>query len=164
MSKNQKLVAGQHVELSPLQQEPEVVQGGHHQQELPVKGAEPRLCVSQLPAEERERLPLTAGGPLLQGRPYKVVACINCQGELCILDGVGQVGGVCEGHLGGHKRLSHLLGPLQLAVLAAHPTCGICELLEDAGLPLQVPAVEVQHAQEAHQLGLGAGHGAWGGP
>ena len=127
-----------------------------------MEGAVPGLRVSQLPAEEGMRLPLTAGGLLLQGHPFVVVACINYQGELRFLDGVGQVLRVREGSIGGHKPFLRLLGPLQLAVLAAHPTCGICERLEDAGSPPQVPPVEVQHAQIAHPLGLGAG--LWGGP
>ena len=86
-SKNQRLVVGQHMDLSPLQQKPEMTQGGHHHQELPVEGAVPGLQVGQLPAEEGEGLPLTAGGPLLQGHSYMVVASIYCQGELCLLDG-----------------------------------------------------------------------------
>ena len=69
-----------------------------------------------------------------------VVVCIHCQGELRLLDGVGQVGSV--GSFGDHERLLHLLGPLQLAVLAARPTCRVCERLEDAGSSPQVPPVE----------------------
>ena len=139
-------MVSQHVGLPSLQQEPEVAQGGHQRQELPVEGAVPGLSVVQLPGEEGERLPLTTGGPLLQGRPYVVVACINCQGELHLLDGMGQVGVIREGCLGSYKHLLHLLGPHQLAVLAARPRCGICDWLEDAGSPPQVPPVEVQHA------------------
>ena len=87
-----------------------MLQCGHHCQELPVEGAVPGLRIGQLPAEKGEGLPLTARGPLLQGCPYVVVARINCQGELRLLDGVGQVGCVREGRLGCHKRPLHLLG------------------------------------------------------
>ena len=66
---------------------------------------------------------------------------------------MGQMGGVCEGRLGGHKRLPHLLSPL-LAVLAARPTRCVCERLQDAGSSPQVRLVEAQHPQETQQLGL----------
>ena len=48
----------------------------------------------------------------------------------------------------------HLLGPHQLG---SCPTCGIHERLEVACCFLQVPLVEVKHAQAANQLGLGVG-------
>ena len=70
-----------------------------------------------------------------------------------------QVGGVPEGCLGGQEHLPHLLGSLQLAVLAACPMCGAYGQLEDVGSALKVPPIEVQHTQETHQLGLRAWHG-----
>ena len=54
-----------------------------------------------------------------------------------------EVGSLREGHLDGKECLPHILGPHQLAVLAACPKCGVCEWLEDAGSPLLVPPVEV---------------------
>ena len=63
--------------------------------------------------------------------------------------------GLLEGRLGSGEGHHHLLGPHQLAVLAARPTCGVLEWLEDASSPPDVSPVEVQHAQETHQLGLG---------
>ena len=54
LSKNQGFVVSQHMELPPLQQEPEVAQGGHHHQELPIKGAVSGLSVGELPAEGGE--------------------------------------------------------------------------------------------------------------
>ena len=76
-SKKQGLVVSQHMELPALQQELEVAQGNHHRQELSVEGAIPCLCVCQLPAVEGELLPFPSKGPLLQGRPYMVVAHID---------------------------------------------------------------------------------------
>ena len=145
-SVDQRLVVGEHVEAPPLQQEPEVAQCGHHRQQLPVEGAVSGLRVGELPAEEGEWLPIAAVGSLLQGRSHVVVARIYSQGQLCLLVGMGQMCGLPEGRFGGGEGHRHLLGPHQLAVLAACPTCGVCERLEDAGCPPEVPPVEVEHA------------------
>ena len=65
--KNEGLVVDQHEKLPPLQQEMLVAHGGHHGQQLPIKGAVPRLPQG-----------ISAAGPSSLG------ARIKGQGQLCL--------------------------------------------------------------------------------
>jgi len=64
-SGHERLVVGEDVEDSALQEEPEVPEGLEHSEQLPVEGGVAGLRGRQLPGEERQGTP-TASTPLLE--------------------------------------------------------------------------------------------------
>jgi hypothetical protein len=139
-SGHQRLVVGENVEDSALQEEPEVPEGLEDGEQLPVEGGVAGLRGRQLPGEERQRAP-TASTPLLESSSNVGGGGVDRQRDLRGGGRMNQRGGGGQGGLGSLEGQHHLLRPEQRLGLASER---VREGAEDARHTRDEPTVDYQ--------------------